>query len=1457
MNRFLAALFAGCLIAAGCSSTTEPAPPPDTLFPPTTTQVVEPVEPTVPVVTTTTAGSATTTVAPTTTVPTATEVALADHSLTFRPVSDSFAFENFGGGTAPADLTVNMARRLYGDEQVCSAVADNQCTPYPVILQLIQQANRSMQGGLCEGLAVLSLRLANDPITLASFQNVDEVSALVKEDPALLSELAYWYVTQFAVEVQQEASAYLEMHPTQLAEILLRDFAAAEAGEPSTGYTIGIYSDMGGHAVTPYRTEETANGYRIYIYDSNWPTSERWIDVDKDGWVYALAATNPTEEASAWGGATGTMELTPMRSRSGPFSCGFCPSDTEAKSGTLLTVASTGDKQMALKIETESGDRLGYYDGTFVNEIEGATYRYLISGPTTADPVLVFLPPDVETFSADVEEIDVPTPVDDEPISSPTDNSAAAEPEEAPPLSEDEPTQKFSLLLLDDEKSVQIEATIVEEVEPDPDEPEVEEEVSLIDFSDGGVSIAEVQDATVAIAIDALAVEVELDEGQTIEVVIAPDPPPPPDTPDSPDVPVVEEAPQMLDLSIQNDEGEVLAEVEVDLTLYLIPEAPEPEPEPTPGAPADTTPPPPPTPAPVSVVIEITFDEDTGVVQQEEEAVEAWVASDAEYYQAIVEDNLEEVLGESYVEELEEREEWVDEDEAEARAFLSTVLEEVSDDYWEDEHWEEISYDEEWFEEEYEEEVWEEVLDAEDWFEEGADEWMDEWAEEEELHILEEFGLEEWNDELMGPSPTETMEWEEEDWETYDAEMEAMWEEEWEEDPEEWEDEWEEVWEEEEWEDEWEEVLEEEESWELDTEEEWDDWQEEFWPEDGEWCDECESGPWDEEDWDEPWEQEDWTAEDEESLILEEFGLEEWPEDWGPPPSETWEWTEEDWEAYDEEMETLWEDEEPAEQEFDDDVQEEEDPPPPEEEEWEDDPVEEWEEDQHDGEEATDETLDEDDLDPLDDPEWEDEDDPFTDDPEDDTTLDEEPLSDPDLPPETEVDEEQVDEEEVPTTTTVEPPPTTTEPPPPTTTEPPPTTTIPPPTTTVPPPPPTTVPSWDPYAACRGTDACSMAPGGFTTWEAYDAANDPTYYDDLGTPPGGYETWQVFIVEVEAGIVDADVAAEVLPEEMAEEFIPPPPPVYVPTVTMTNIAVALQETISTSTATAQTGTATSTNVSATESGILTQNINDGHWHLDTTTVTTTATTVTNTLVDTTTVVARTGVDYVSCTYVDNVQSGCSTQRSWNDPTTTATAGDAYTEASTTTAVVSATVGTEEGCAEGGFRGMGDWCMVTSGGRNDRDLIQFTLDETTNVRIDAETNLTYAQFVAGNHEYGDPYIYLNNDNDPDEGEHSADESQITVGSLIEQDDDGGRDCNPTSVCINPPSTATDPDETPTITYCSSGGACSNGVPVIDNVSDVWDSEIVRINLPAGDYVVQAATYSNGHDGWYRLTIEEDE
>jgi hypothetical protein len=164
--------------------------------------------------------------------------------------------------------------------------------------------------------------------------------------------------------------------------------------------------------------------------------------------------------------------------------------------------------------------------------------------------------------------------------------------------------------------------------------------------------------------------------------------------------------------------------------------------------------------------------------------------------------------------------------------------------------------------------------------------------------------------------------------------------------------------------------------------------------------------------------------------------------------------------------------------------------------------------------------------------------------------------------------------------------------------------------------------------------------------------------------------------------------------------------------------------------------------------------------------------------------------------------------------------------------------------------MGDWCIVESGSRTDYEHVAFQLTASTDIRIDADTNLTYAAFIAGNSQFADPYIFLHYDTDTDEGAHSGDTSEITVGAQIAYNDDGGRDCG--STCANPPSNATDPDEFPNSVIAWDDG----DTPVIVNVSDSWDARIEH-TLAAGDYVVRGSVYSAGHDGWYRLTIREND
>jgi hypothetical protein len=370
-----------------------------------------------------------------------------------------------------------------------------------------------------------------------------------------------------------------------------------------------------------------------------------------------------------------------------------------------------------------------------------------------------------------------------------------------PPEQEQEETtpQKFSLLVLNEDKSVQIEAAVVE---PIAEEVAVEEEPqSLLSFSEESLQVAEIEEATVAISIDALSVEVELDEGQQIELVFAEE--------------VSATEPEMLDLSIQDAQGEVLAEVAVDVSVYRVAVA-------TPSLDEPDSPIPEPVIQPVQ--IEITYDEVLAEVVQEEEEIEEWVASDAEYFQAVAEGRLDEVLGETYVEEIEEIDDW-EPLETDNDFDLVAVILSVDAEYWEDEQWEEVDYDEEWFEAEEEEflEFFNEGIELEEVFEFVEEMEIDEYWEDD---YWEEWEEEEWEEEE--PFPTTWEEWEEEFLEVDEEE-----------------------WEEEEWEDEF---------W-LDTEEEWDDWEDEFWPEEAEWCDECEEGPWDEEEWEEPELEEEWEEE--------------------------------------------------------------------------------------------------------------------------------------------------------------------------------------------------------------------------------------------------------------------------------------------------------------------------------------------------------------------------------------------------------------------------------------------------------------------------------------------------------------------------------------------------------------------------------------------------------------------
>ena len=580
-------------------------------------------------------------------------------TLDYEPDLDGFGFENYGGGQAPASMTVNLARRLYGDEQACVSVTDGECSPQPVILQLIEQANRAMAGGLCEGFAVLSLRLYQEGGTTQLLGQEAIVAALERGDPRVAAELAFWFVTQFSSETQAAAAFYREQTPSEIVAALADDFA-----NPGTtaGYTLGLYSAEGGHAVTPYAVESIDGGSRIYIYDSNWPTETRWIDVIDNTWTYALAATNPTEAAAAWTGTTGTLELTPMASRQPPFSCAFCPQPDGGKSMTLITAAGSSESQIAIQVVDEEGNRLGVFDGELVNEIPGAVYRYIATS-NTSDPVFILLPAAVENYTADVESVDG------------TDDGAV------------------SLFVAQDGAGARVETTMADISDAEDEQP------VLAVSEDTGYEINDLDEAQVDIADENVSVSIQIEDDQELAFqFVAPEPPQTPVQPEpgqpNEDTPASVEpvrAPQIM-LSISSDAGEVLAEVEI---------VQEEEQE-----------------APEEFVIELN---DEGEIEIEIEEIEARPATIFAEMRELVVERIEAEEADDYEDpwhvepEIQEPEQRDERDGPELEEPVNFLLD-LDSDFWDEDNW-----DENWEDEEQE---WAWVAGEEfvEWIEEAPEE---------------------------------------------------------------------------------------------------------------------------------------------------------------------------------------------------------------------------------------------------------------------------------------------------------------------------------------------------------------------------------------------------------------------------------------------------------------------------------------------------------------------------------------------------------------------------------------------------------------------------------------------------------------------------------------------------------------------------------------------------------------
>jgi len=302
--------------------------------------------------------------------------------LGFRPKSNSFSFENYGDEGNYRNLTVAEMQRLFGDK-VCANKKKGKCILTAAAKEWMKEANESMAGGHCEGMAVTSLLFYTKKLDPNDFGAESVPDLELEGNNKLQREIAYWWATQMTNPTMDSEIAAT---PSQILDVLLKQYRAGAKAPES--YTIGIFKRdwSGGHAITPYAVEDQGKGiFWIMVYDNNYPQIVRKIEVNrnKNTWSYQ-ASTNPKEESELYEGDAGTQTLTivPTSKRLRQQVCGFC--NQEAKNAQN-TRGQKEDKaefneiwvsgQADLLITDEQGRRYGFADGKPVKEIPGAKVK--------------------------------------------------------------------------------------------------------------------------------------------------------------------------------------------------------------------------------------------------------------------------------------------------------------------------------------------------------------------------------------------------------------------------------------------------------------------------------------------------------------------------------------------------------------------------------------------------------------------------------------------------------------------------------------------------------------------------------------------------------------------------------------------------------------------------------------------------------------------------------------------------------------------------------------------------------------------------------------------------------------------------------------------------------------------------------------------------------------------------
>ena len=285
------------------------------------------------------------------------------------PSENGFSFPNFGSSASPEIFDETDIVAMFGASECLDGVAEP-CVLTAEAAAWSRMVNETRSSGHCEGLVVqAATRFAErqDPPT-AKLQNDAEVTHAVMRA----------FATQFLPEAQRATAKWAQRSLRDIVNELARSM---QSGDES--YSLGLYTESGGHAVLPYKVQFIGvDLVEVSVYDSNWPGVTRTVrfDLAFDQWKFSFSGVDPAKDVCAWTGGPGDVDLTPLSARL-DATCPFCAEKAETKSSMLLIRSTTKNWSLTTSQGTFSPANGQSLAGVTVRPIRSADCSNVVVNP--------------------------------------------------------------------------------------------------------------------------------------------------------------------------------------------------------------------------------------------------------------------------------------------------------------------------------------------------------------------------------------------------------------------------------------------------------------------------------------------------------------------------------------------------------------------------------------------------------------------------------------------------------------------------------------------------------------------------------------------------------------------------------------------------------------------------------------------------------------------------------------------------------------------------------------------------------------------------------------------------------------------------------------------------------------------------------------------------------------------